>query len=295
MRNGTKISMEFNLQTSLHFSVCIAALIVNSFVLVVVWKDPRKCFRTRSAMLITNLMISDLFVTVVNIARTLYKTWLKEHLEAEQMNIALTIGYFDALVVSLLTIFLISVEHLLAITQPIKLKINVTKKRIYVMIISTWLGSTVTVSMLYYIPGQQNELFQAITACSALLFIALPTIYLRAFFSLRKQSKAIKAIDASCSDKYGKQKRIAQQRNFLLTSAALVMSYVLTCAPFIFYQYLETSRDGNYNMYMEGDKLGLYLWIVLHFNLFLDPFLYCLRIPQYRKSCIALLCKGRRI
>ena len=287
--------MEFDLITSLHFSVCIIALIVNSFVLLVIWKDPRKCLRTRSAMLVTSLMMSDFFVALVNIARTVYNIWLEEHVRAKQIKVVLTIGCYDALMVSFLTIFLISVEHLLAITRPIKLKIHVTRKRMFVIIISTWLGCTVILSLLYYLPGQNNELFQAITACGALLFIALPTIYARAFFSLRKQSKAIKAIDAGCSDKSCKQKRIAQQRNFLLTSAVLVFTYVLTCAPFIFHQYLETSQNANYNMRVEKDKLGAYLWIVLHFNLFLDPFLYCLRIPQYRKSCIAFLGKGRII
>ena len=292
MSNATKISTAFDLPRSLHVSVCVIALIMNSFVLVVIWKDPKKCLRARSAMLITSLIISDLIVAVLNIARTIYYIWLKQRLQTEQIRIVLMIGWHDALMVSFLMIFLISVEHLLAITQPIKLKILVTKKLICAIIISTWLGCTAIMAFAYHLPGT-NGLFQAITACSVLLVIALPTIYARAFLSLRQQSKEIKTVDAGCSDKSGKQKRIAQQRNFLLTSAVLVLSYFLTCAPSIFYNYLKTSQDANYSVRRDNDSLGAFLWITLHFNLFLDPFLYCLRIPQYRKSCVALLCKGR--
>ena len=293
MSNVTEMHRVIDLPTSLHISVCVTAVLVNSFVLVVIWKDPKKCLRTRSAMLITSLIISDLFAAVVNITRTVHEIWLERRLQSRPIAFVLIIGSYDALMISFVTIFLISVEHLLAITHPIKLKILVTKKRISVIIISTWLGCTTILVGVYHLPGYNNELFQTITACSVLLFIALPTIYARAFFSLRQQSKAIKVVQDGCSYKSGKQKRITQQRNFLLTSAVLILTYLLTCAPFIFRHYLKTSQNANYNMRRDNDSTGAFLWIILYVNLFLDPFLYCLRIPQYRKSCIAFICKGR--
>lgn len=287
MSNVTEIGKVLDLPTSLHLSVCAAAIIVNSFVLVVIWKDPKKCLRNRSAMLITSLITSDLSVAVINVARILLETRLPH---GHFIVSILIIGCYDALMISFLTIFLISVEHLLAITYPIKFKALVTKKWISVIIISTWLGSTIILVMAYYLPGHNNELFHSITACCALLFIALPTIYARSLLSLRQQSKAITGIDG-CSMKSEKQKRITQQRNFLMTSAVLVLTNILTCAPFTFRHYLKTSQNAKYNTRRDGDTSGVFLWITLHLCIVLDPFLYCLRIPQYRKSCAALICK----
>ena len=273
------------------FSVCVTAFMMNSFVLVVIWKDPKKCLRTRSAMLVTSLIISDLIVALVNIARTVCGVWFEGQFP-KQLGIALVIVSHNGLMISFLTIFLISVEHLLAITQPIKFKLLFTKKWVLIIIIFTWLGCTGIVYVAYHLPGKQNELFSCITASSVLLFIALPTVYTRAFWSLRQQSKAIRAMNnTSCSEKLGKQNEIRRQRNFLLTCALLVLTYLFTCTPFTFHHYVKTTEDENYNMRRDKDSLGAIFWIILHLNLIFDSFLYCLRIPQYRKSCAALMCK----
>jgi hypothetical protein len=110
-------------------------------------------------MLITSLIMSDLFAAVVNITRTVYEIWLERRLQSRPIAFILIIGSYDALMISFVTIFLISVEHLLAITHPIKLKILVTKKQISVIIISTWLGCTTILDGAYHLPGYKNELF----------------------------------------------------------------------------------------------------------------------------------------
>ena len=271
------------------FSVCVTAFMMNSFVLVVIWKDPKKCLRTRSAMLVTSLIISDLIVALVNIARTACGVWFEGQFP-RQLGLTFVIVSYVGIMISFLTIFFISVEHFLAITQPIKFKLLVTKKLISIIIIFTWLGCTSILTIASILSARNNELFHATTACSVLLFFALPTIYTQAFRSLTRQSKAIREMD-SCSQKLEKQKTITRQRKFLLTSALLVVTYVLTCAPFTIHYYVKTSQSANYRMRRDKDSLGAILWMILHLNLILDSFLYCLRIPQYRKSCAALMCK----
>ena len=283
----TAIFKQFSVPTSLYFSVCVIAMVANSFVLVVIWKDPKKCLRTRAAMLITSLIISDLFVAFINFTRIIYECFLEKNFTMPNIRLIMVIGSYIVLMISFITIFLISVEHLLAITQPIKFKLLVTKKWMAVIILSNWVSCTIILSSVFHLPGN-NELFQTLTACSVLLLIALPTIYARAFHSLRQQSKEMRAVD-SVQKQSGKTKRISQQKNFLLTSAVLVLAYLLTCAPFTFHHYLKTSQNPNYNLRRENDMLGAFLWIALHLNIVLDPFLYCLRIPQYRKSCVALI------
>ena len=38
--------------------VCVTVILANSFLLVVIWKDPKKCLRTRSAFLTSHLIIA---------------------------------------------------------------------------------------------------------------------------------------------------------------------------------------------------------------------------------------------
>ena len=275
----------------IHISVCIFALIVNSVVLLVIWKDPKKCLRTRPTMMINSLIISDLFAALINIlkSRPVFDSAFRESKGYNVKNIKtlVNIAGYDAIIISFITIFLISVEHFLAITQPIKFKILVTKKLLTLIIVSTWTASTILTIVLFYLPGS-NRLFQGITACTALLFIALPTIYAGAYFSLGKQSKTIKP-EIDPVGKFSKQKIISQQRRFLITSAILVLAYLFTSAPFTIYNYFKISKNSSYNFRKDKDELGALLWTILHLNLCLDTFLYCLRIPQYRKSVAAFL------
>lgn len=103
MSNVTEMHRVIDLPTSLHISVCVTAVLVNSFVLVVIWKDPKKCLRTRSAMLITSLIISDLFAAVVNITRTVHEIWLESRLQSRPIAFVLIIGSYDALMISFVT------------------------------------------------------------------------------------------------------------------------------------------------------------------------------------------------
>ena len=128
-----------------------------------------------------------------------------------------------------------------------------------------------------------------------LLLITLPTAYTFAYLSLKRQLKEVFGMDnSSTGNVASKQKRILQQKNFLISSAGIVLFSLVTCAPFAFHNYEQFSKDIHYNLYRNGDELGMIFWIILNLNLCTDPFIYCLRIPQYRHSCAVLLCGTRR-
>ena len=282
---------------SLFSILCVTALVVNSFLLFVIWKDPKKCLRTRPTFFITNLIIADFLGALFNITRFAYRYFVQEFGNGQTTTAfekpVIVLGY-AALLVSYMTVFLISMEHLGAIASPLKFKVMVTKRVIAWTTGLTWLlGITLTI-LLYTIP-EHHQVFHAITAIHGLLLITLPTAYTFAYLSLKRQLKEVFGMDnSSTGNVASKQKRILQQKNFLISSAGIVLFSLVTCAPFAFHNYEQFSKDIHYNLYRNGDELGMIFWIILNLNLCTDPFIYCLRIPQYRHSCAVLLCGTRR-
>ncbi len=280
------------------FSIlCVIALVVNGFLLFVIWRDPKKCLRTRSTFLITNLMIADFFGALVNIIRFSYRYSVQEFGNDETTNgfeKPVTVLGYAALLVSYMTVFLISMEHLGAVASPLKFKVMVTNRVIAWTIGLTWLFCTTLMILLYTIP-EHHQVFHAITAIHGLLLITLPTAYTFGYLSLKRQLKELVGMASSpTGNDVQKQKRILQQKNFLITSAGIVLFSLITCAPFTVHNYGQFSNDIQYNVYRNRDQLGMIFWIILNLNLCIDPFIYCLRIPQYRNSCAVFFCGSRR-
>jgi hypothetical protein len=64
-----------------------------------------------------------------------------------------------------------------------------------------------------------------------LLLITLPTAYTFAYLSLKRQLKEVFGMDSSFTGNVAsKQKRILQQKNFLISSAGIVLFSLITCA-----------------------------------------------------------------
>ena len=294
--NFSILLSEWVLPMSLFSILCVTALIVNGFLLIVIWKDPMKCLRTRPTFLITNLMTADFVGALSNITRISFRYFLEEFGTGERhyFEKPVIVMGFVALLVSYTTVFLISMEHLGAIASPIRFKVMATNRVIAWTIGITWLVCTAVIIPLYTIPNN-HQVFQAITAIHSLMLITLPTSYTYAYLSLKRQLKKRNVMaDSSQRDALSKQKRILQQKNFLVTSAGIVLFSLITCAPFIVHNYEQFLDNRHYNLYRNSDMLGMVFWIILNLNLCADPFIYCLRTAQYRNSCAVLLCGIRR-
>lgn len=286
---------EWVLPMSLFSVVCVTALVVNGYLLFVIWKDPMKCLRTRPTFLITNLMTADFVGALSNITRFSLRYFLEEFGSGEMhyFEKPVIVMGFVAVLVSYTTVFLISMEHLGAIASPVRFKVIVTNRAIAWTIGLTWSLCTAVTIALYTIPNK-HQVFQAIAAIHTIMLITLPASYIYAYLSLKRQLKKRHVIaENSQRNALSKQKRILQE-NFLVTSAGIVLFSLITCVPFIVHNYQQFLNNNHYNLYRNSDLLGMIFWIILNLNLCADPFIYCLRIPQYRNSCAALLCGKRR-
>ena len=294
-RNFSVLLFKWAISMSFFCIMCFIALVVNGFLLFIIWKDPKKCLRTRPTLLITNLITADFCGALSNILRFAYRYFVHEFENDEPTDSfvrpVIVFGYI-AMLASYTTVFLISMEHLAAIAIPVKFKVMATNQVIAWTIGLTWLFCIVVTTSLYTIP-KNHEVFHAITGIHALLLITLPTAYMFAYFSLRRQIKKLNNMSASSTVNALKQKQMLEQKNFLITSAGIVLFSLITGAPFTFHNYKQYAKNIHYNLYRNSDQLGMIFWIILNLNLCADPFIYCLRISQYRKSCTAFFCRSR--
>ena len=291
-RNFSLLLTKWVIPMTVFSILCVIGLVVNGFLLLVTWKDPRKCLRTHPTFLITNLISADFVAALLNISRLTYRYIVQEFGSDETndfMKFTVVLGY-TALLVSYMTVFLISMEHLGAIASPLKFKVMITNQVIAWSIGLTWFTCLTLTILLYTIP-QNHQVFHAITAIHGLLLRTLPTVYTFAYLSLKRQLKRRSDMtNGTTANTAQKQKRILQQKNFLFTSAGIVLLSIISCAPFTIHNYQQFSKDIQYNIYRTSDELGMIFWVILNINLCTDPLIYCLRIPQFRKSCVALWC-----
>jgi hypothetical protein len=294
-RNPSVLLFKWVILMSFFCILCVTALVVNGFLLFVIWKDPKKCLRTRPTFLITNLITADFLGALGNISRFSYRYFVHEFGDDEPTAVfsrpVTTLGYV-AVLVSYTTVFLISIEHLAAIASPLKFKVMATNRVIAWIIGLTWLFCVILTILLYTIP-KNHQVFHAITAVHGLLLITLPTAYSFAYLSLKRQMEKLIDMASDSAVNVLKQKQMLQRKNFLVTSAGIVLFSLITCAPFTFHNYKHFINDIHYNHYRNSDKLGMIFWVILNLNLCADPFIYCLRIPQYRNSCAVFFRRSR--
>ena len=106
--NFSFLLSEWTVSISLLSILCVSALVVNSFLLFVIWKDPKKCLRTHSTFLITNLITADLLGALAIITRIAYRYFLDQSGNGEieeGFQRPIVVSGYAALLVSCMTVF----------------------------------------------------------------------------------------------------------------------------------------------------------------------------------------------
>ncbi|XP_078621307.1 QRFP-like peptide receptor [Branchiostoma floridae x Branchiostoma japonicum] len=119
--------------------IFLAALLGNSFVVVVVWKN--KVMRTIMNIFICSLAASDLFITIVCIPVTLMQNMLHSWILGDFMCKLVPFIQTIAVASSILTLTGIAIERYYAIIHPLKVKYLLSKTRAGIILALVWVVS----------------------------------------------------------------------------------------------------------------------------------------------------------
>ena len=127
------------------FAIGGLSLLTNGILLLILYLDPLKKFRTTTSYLITSLTISDFLTGGVACSSTF------------KIPLVIPSLLWATFLISSFTIFFMSCERLVVVVYPFKAKRLITKRRIRVFIAANWLVSSVLGGLMGGLPQPQKD------------------------------------------------------------------------------------------------------------------------------------------
>ena len=253
------------------------ALLLNAFN-----KDPLKCFRNSGTYLVINLSLSDCLTCAF---APFYNA----------VKISGQYQIFECLILwstsaSLVSILSISIDRYFMVAFPIRHHVLMDGKATVLWLAAVWIVSC-TLPILRVCDGlhRRDHRIQQHTFGTVVIILSV-IFYVLTYYKLKKQSKNI-ALQNS-NDSRAQKKRILKEKQFLKT-IVLIASFAFICivpSMVIFQLYYWLGKRSSAVMMLR--KLFI---LFFYTNFLVNPFIYVIRLPNYRKTFRILYCKGRSL
>ena len=282
-KSATDVSYEFTYNI-LYIIISIIGATSNILLLVAFIKDPLKCFRNSGTYLVMNLSVSDCLECLM-VASSSSLTVTKIPKPASQVIEFLEYWYAG---VSFISVTAISIDRFLMVGYPIKHHISMKGKLIILWLATIWIGSclfTVLSLICFHTNGKNiGYIF------SVIVMILSAVMYSSTYYKLKKRSRNIALQNSTESRAQGI--RTLKEKRFLNT-IILIACVALSCVvPHMIFSV------SNNLLNFPKDKLTSELIqattvFIFYVNFAVNPLIYILRLPNYRKTFYLLYCRRR--
>ena len=281
----TKVSYEFTYNIIPLTIMSVIEAVSNVLLLFAFVKDPLKCFRNSGTYLVINLTVSDWLTCILS---PLYFVTHPELGKNGSYSI-LEILTFILGGVSFISITSISIDRFLLVAYPIKHRVFKKKKYIVLWLVAIWIISCFfpSIGLLYTgidvrnIGYIVNVFFNIVTA----------VMYASSYYKVKKQSRNI-ALHNSAETR-AQEIRILKEKRFLKTIIIIAGIAFVSTVPFMVlflnYGFLSLPKDN-----LASEVIGTISLLTFYLNHTVNPFIYILRLPNYRKTFYLLYCRRRR-
>ncbi len=264
------------------YFICFCGVISHVLLLIAFIKDPLKCFRNSATYLVANLAVSDLTISLCGPFVSAFVHW------------SLNIIWQVALGGSVLTIVSIAADRYLMVAFPFKHHVLMNGRKILIWITLIWIISCATPINILLHPRSSVYIVNSINLCVGMtLMVGAVLLYVLTYLSLRKQARNLAAHmnQESGSNRSLEIRQLREKRflNTILWIACIQITGIVPCS--ILYEILMAKR-----IYFQRPLLIDILWcslLVLYYSTFaINPLLYFLRLPNYRKTFFVLYRKS---
>ena len=286
--------------------VSLLTIFGNGLLLLAIWRDPFKTFRTPITSFIIGLAAAD-FVTGLTVCPihalhliALYtamksgdSTFLQGTLKANQIARHISSVTMNS---SYIILLLFTWSQFTAISFPHKHRVLVTKQRVVGSVISTWLYST-AFAMLPLMKVPETTFWKIdlyFHTTGSLFFLAVA--YFCLYKAFRRQVRRLHSLKAN-NTLATQQRRggTRRERQFTVVNL-LLLTFVISCTvPTAVVSYLFFHWD-NKNPFrnLELQIANLIANDLLLLKFALDPLIYAWRLAQYRRALKSILTCNRR-
>ena len=268
---------DLNFQFFLSIPIYLILLIgtfSNVLLLVLFIKDPLNCFRSCSTCFIVQLAVADFLVCLT----TMFTLNCSKNFFVIELSITVPTG------ISITTIISISIDRFLMIAYPLRHRSLMGKKVMAFWLLVTWFMSLVfPIKLALFGKTKDDERSQKILALLVTSFTA--TMYILTYYKLKMQSKNVALFDSMSSQTRANQKRLLKEKKFLGT-IILIASITLIClSPGLILGAIDPSQSFWQKLERKTILIVLSAFKGLYsFNFSINPFVYFIRMPNYRKS-----------
>ena len=262
--------------------VCILGVVSNALLLVAFIKDPLKCFRNSGTYLVMNLSVSDfltcLLCLVLNIIRRISSHWV--------------LGFFINLMVgvSFASMASISIDRFWMVSSPIRHRILMKGKIIVLWIAGIWIVNFLIAFILIIPDVSYTNEKRGLCASSVIVIILSSVLYSSTYYKLKKQSRNMTLQNSA--EGRAQEIRILKEKRFLKTIiiiACIAFSCILQF--FVLFFLFDLSFFANdvqtFKIFFVASA------VIFQINFAVNPLIYILRLPNYRKVFCLLYCKRK--
>ena len=275
------ISQEFTYSYLPVITISILGAISNTLLLIAFIKDPLKCFRNSGTYLLMSLSVSDcLTCSFAAFHYTKKRSEIGRDLVFHMLN-----WWFGT--TSIVSMASISIDRLIMVCYPIKYRVLIKGKVMAIWIAAIWVGSGIRpVLTLYYKTKDLGGYFSGMV-----LIILSAILYACTYNKLKQQSRNIALQNPSKNRAH--KKRLLKEKQFFNTIVMIVTIAVICIIPstmfFIIVEYVNWKMDT-----IAFNILEKIFSSTFYTNNAVNPLIYVLRMPNYRKTFYFLYWRSGR-
>ena len=264
--------------------ISILGVASNLLLLVAFIKDPLKCFRNSGTYLVMNLAVSDCLMSLLGpFVHTMIIPGPRWH-----KIFAFLMVWFG--MSSFLSIISISIDRFLMVAYPIKHRVLIEGKVIVMLLVTIWIASCVPpVLKLFntYDPWKNNTINIRIIPVISVIISAV--MYASTYRKLKKQSRNIALQNSNGSR--AQEIRILKEKQFLQTIMIIAwIAFVCVVPSMVFFQAYDALGFGR-EKNLASEILNKIFLLIFCINFAVNPLIYVVRLPNYRKTFYLLYCK----
>ena len=280
-------STECSTWFAVYLTITVAIVAVNLHSMTVFVKNSN--LRTRAMYLVINLTVADMFVGGIATVFIVFHFLLngcemrfrsKQFLAAQEWQPFLVIVMIDIWLslTSVTGITVISLDRMHATFRPFKHR-NIKKWAYGVIIAGVW-----TLTAMILIPFQQRQLVFPLYLWRSYCFLCLIVI------GVSYTSIALKFWCGTRPPSHGAANR---QRKLTVTLFIMTIASLLLWLPYVVYTFVSFSVLGRFSS-LAHFRLRLSFSLLYHTNSLVNPIIYTIRMPEFRRALLILFKRRQR-
>ena len=268
------------------YVICFFGIILHLLLFIVFIKDPLKCFRNSGNYLVVNLAVSDFTLCLLGPAA----------ISATPRTILVECISNAHALVSVYTIFSISVDRFTMVRFPLGHRLLMSRK-----VMASWIAMIWLLAFLYpvqvFIFGLTAKVELAKNCTLAFVIVSTCVLYMATYFTLKRQSRNISSQNSTMTIANRHQEmRILKEQRFLTTIILIACIAFVCLVPTSAVYQVTLSKEWWYDGFTGDGSTKFYVLMAISgamyfLNFAVNPCIYILRLPNYRKTFQIVYCR----